>query len=58
MVTTGSETVKRVAVFLLERAKTNLAKPNQTNFNTQYEIDLVYGKEGDDQTTLSLTSTL
>ena len=58
MVTTGSETVKSVAVFLLERAKTNLAKLSQTNFNIQYEIDLVYGKEGDDKTTLSLTSTL
>lgn len=62
MVITGSERVKRVAVLLLERAKTSLAKPDQNNSGlpstSNIKLILFIERKGDDQTKLSLTSTL
>lgn len=62
MVITGSERVKRVAVFLLERAKTSLAKPDQNNSGLpstpKIKLILFIERKGDDKTKLSLTSTL
>lgn len=62
MVITGSERVKRVAVLLLERAKTSSAKPDQNNSGLPSTLNikliLFIERKGDDQTKLSLTSTL
>ena len=62
VVITGSERVKRVAVFLLERAKTSLAKPDQNNSGLpstpNIKLILFIERKGDDKTKLSLTSTL